>query len=213
MLLDFREILTNLGRHPRHVVHIGAHLAEEAEMYHDMGVASVLWIEANSDNIPKVMQAIAAYPNQTVVCALISAVSDHRVPFHVTNHASMSSSIFEFGTHPQFSPDTVVVETRELLTSTLDEVLSTVRVSKLWPDPDTLVMDIQGAELFALQGAGRTLPYLEIIYSEVNIDEVYKGVPKMHDIDTFLVQYDFARVATSMVPGQGWGDAIYVRRI
>jgi hypothetical protein len=75
------------------------------------------------------------------------------------------------------------------------------------------LMDIQGAELFALQGAGRTLPYLEIIYSEVNIDEVYKGVPKMHDIDTFLVQYDFARVATSMVPGQGWGDAIYVRRI
>lgn len=209
MLLDLTQLC---GKHHMKVdgiLHVGAHLAEEADEYHKLGIDNVIWVEANEDNMSRIQDKVSRY-GHTVVQALISDTTDVDTVFHITNYDSMSSSIFEFGTHPTFSPDTVFVEERKLRTATIDDLLL------LLPDEcvgiNLLNLDIQGAELLALQGASKFLEQIQYIYTEVNDKEVYQGCAKIWELDELLVGYGFERVETSMVGNQGWGDALYVKR-
>lgn len=206
MLLDLERIAEQRELKITGVLHVGAHLAEEAKMYDRMGIFPVYWVEGNPDNIPAIKQAVHKYDG-IVIQALITDKDRRPTTFHITNYDSMSSSILEFGTHPQFSPDTVFVDHRELESRTLDSLW---KEWKQFPDVNFLNMDLQGAELLALKGALRLLPQLDYIYTEVNVDEVYKGCALMDELDSFL--FDYERVETGLVPRQGWGDALYVRR-
>jgi hypothetical protein len=44
---------------------------------------------------------------------------------------------------------------------------------------------------------------------EVNEKELYSTGALIGEIDTFLLQYNFIRVAT-IITQHGWGDAIYI---
>ena len=76
-----------------------------------------------------------------------------------------------------------------------------------------LNMDLQGAELLALQGCGSLLlNQLSYIYTEINIAELYKGCAHLKDMDSFLSPYGFLRLDTVFTP-YGWGDAFYMKII
>ena len=47
MLFSISELVRRWEISPKSVLHIGAHLAEESEMYQSAGWNEVLWIEAN----------------------------------------------------------------------------------------------------------------------------------------------------------------------
>lgn len=206
MLLNLPELVRKRKLHITGVLHVGAHLAEEAETYHKLGISNVTWVEANPDNIGRILQQVAKNYGHKVICALVTDKDREPTEFHVTNFDSMSSSIFEFGTHKKFSPDTVFVDHRVYESRTLD---SLAEEHDGFPGVNFLNLDIQGAELLALKGATNLLPQIQYIYTEVNTDEVYKGCAKITELDTFL--NDFARLETGMVRGQGWGDALFAR--
>jgi hypothetical protein len=73
-------------------------------------------------------------------------------------------------------------------------------------------IDVQGAELMVLQGATELLKHIDLIYTEVNIEEVYKGCCLMSDLDRFLEPFGFVRVTTKMTDWN-WGDALYQKRL
>jgi hypothetical protein len=75
-----------------------------------------------------------------------------------------------------------------------------------------LCIDIQGAELRALRGATRTLQSIDAINIEINFEEMYAGCAQVEDIDDFLAELGFDRVATLTPYHSFWGDALYVRR-
>ena len=72
-------------------------------------------------------------------------------------------------------------------------------------------LDIQGYELQALKGMSCQLHFIKVVYCEVNFQEVYKNNTMVYEVDQFLSQYGFKRVATSKCK-EGWGDAIYVKK-
>jgi FkbM family methyltransferase len=187
------------------VLHVGAHLAEEAAIYDTLDVGNVWWIEANPRVLGKIKTNLLPYPNQTLLHALVYSEDGVELNFNVTNYEGMSSSIFEFGTHPEFSPDTKFIERIRLLTRTIDSLADQHHISA-----NLLNMDLQGAELLALQGASRFLDGVDYIMTEVNQDEVYVDCAQVEQLDEHLT--GFRRVQTYWVPGQGWGDALYVRR-
>jgi hypothetical protein len=120
----------------------------------------------------------------------------------------MSSSIFEFGTHPTFSPEIHFEQHLQLPTTTLD----TLADIYTFTNANFLNMDIQGAELLALRGAKRLLnEQIDYVMCEVNREEVYIGCAKVEELDELLAEYRFDRVETSWVPNQGWGDALYIK--
>ena len=72
-------------------------------------------------------------------------------------------------------------------------------------------LDIQGVELRALKSMESYLNAIDYIYSEVNIEEVYKNCDQMTDITTYLAQYNF-KLADSRIYAQfGWGEAFYIK--
>lgn len=205
MLMSLPELVEKHHMNIDGVLHVGAHLAEEAQIYDELGIRNVAWIEANPAVIPKIKAVLASYPNQFVIEALVHAVEGAQVEFNVTNYDGMSSSIFEFGTHPTFSPDTVFVDKLKLVTRTIDSLTEQFGVVA-----NFLNMDLQGAELLALQGATDFLCEVDFIMTEVNQAEVYVGCAQIGQIDEYLEVFN--RVETHWVPDQGWGDALYIRK-
>lgn len=187
------------------ILHCGAHLAEEADDYHSVGIDNVWWIEANPELIPVIEAKVLPYGHHVVHALLAMFDGEEPMRFHITNYDGMSSSVLDFGTHPEFSPDTVFER---------DILLPTRRIGSLVDEHgikvNMLVMDLQGFEGPVLTGALSLIPFLDFVMTEVNCKEVYKNCTQIGDIDAILS--DFDRVETYWVGDQGWGDALYVRR-
>lgn len=204
MLLDLEVLTRAFDLHPSSVVHVGAHSAEEAPLYRRLGVSEVFWVEANPTLLED-LRRIEAEPGHTVIGALVDDQPRLDVPFHVTT-SSQASSLLPLGTtskhHPEIQPQSTVA----LNATTLDELGATYDFSRV----DMLNLDIQGAELRALRGARALLGQVDLIYSEVNREELYEGCAMVWEIDELLSGYGLERVRTYW-GSAGWGDALYVR--
>ena len=212
MLIDFHLVYRYLqehGKRPKGVFHVGAHECEERGAYNQHGISdgNIVWVDGNMDLVNR-MKA-RGVPN--VFYGLIDE-SERDVTFYITNNGQ-SSSILEMGTHKDLYKDIVVIEERKARTTTIQTLVASNGIDmhnlNFWN------FDIQGAELLALKGAGDLLSYADALYLEVNTDEVYKGCAKLHELDEFLAQKGFQRVAISMWNNghghDGWGDALWVR--
>jgi FkbM family methyltransferase len=138
--------------------------------------------------------------------AVITDKDDAVVMFNMANNIQ-SSSVLEFGTHSKEHPWVRYVGKIKMKTITVDTFFKKNKMDaskyNFWN------FDIQGAELMALKGATQSIQYAKAIYLEVNEKELYKGCALITDIDTFLLQYKFKRVLTTMTR-HGWGDALYI---
>lgn len=187
------------------VVHAGAHLGEEADAYATAGISDVWWIEANEDLIAPLLAHVKPYRHR-VIHALLADQDDRPLSLLVTNNGQ-SSSILPLGTHATVHPEVRVVDTHEYRSKTLDTLVDEHGISGC----NFLNMDLQGAELYALQGAERLLESMSALYLEVNVDELYVGCARLPQLDYWLGERGFARVATAMAGDTGWGDALWVR--
>jgi len=208
MLIDPIQISTILKYYDiqiKGILHVGAHECEEKSMYNTtwkIPDTDIVWIDANEDLIKK--NTAAGIPN---CFAAVLDETEHDAVFHITNNGQ-SSSLLEFGTHSADYPWCVVTEDRTVKTQTLSQFFQ--RNSLNPAKYNVWNFDIQGVELQVLRGSKELLQYADVIYSEVNTDDVYKGCGKLDELDTLLKEYGFERVITKMT-GAKWGDALYVR--
>ena len=195
----------------RGVLHVGAHMCEEAELYASLGMnprdeAQVLWIEANSEIAAQAARA-GQFPN--IVCAAVSDNNGGEVTFFITNNMQ-SSSILPLAEHRREHPDVYEIGAKRMRTVTLDTLFE-----KGYGIPydryDLINLDIQGAELLALRGAEKILGNVRAVYTEVNTKELYAGCALLPEMDEFLEARGFSRVALEMT-NHGWGDALYIRK-
>lgn len=111
-----------------------------------------------------------------------------------------------------------LVNMQHVTTRKLDDVLEDRAV-------DFLKLDIQGAELLALQGAGKTLERTAVVHCEVEFASLYEGQCLFCDVQDYLVgrgfslidiltPHRYAYLNRQGVDGRDrllWGDAIYFR--
>jgi len=182
------------------ILHIGAHKCEEEPLYHSLGFndKQILWIEANGDLVKG---------KNNLIQAVISDVDDQIVSFMITNNLE-SSSILDFKTHLTEHPHVREISRRNVKTTTLNTLYDKLQIP--YDKFDFINIDIQGAELKALKGATKILPFIRGIYAEVNERELYEGCALIHQLDEFLSKYNFTRLHTFMTP-HGWGDAFYIK--
>jgi len=186
------------------VLHLGAHFAEEVTQYATKNVP-VWWVEANPSLIPTLEEVVRPYGHQ-VIQALVSDRDGDTRDFYITNNEDgSSSSILPLGTHKIFAPEVVVVETISLTTTTVDTLCKQYDISPC----NYLTMDLQGAELLALQGGTKFLEGIDYIDAEVNEDEVYIGCGQLPEFEAFL--HEFERVTIEFQGTKGWGEAFYKR--
>ena len=204
MLISVSELRRFWSVHARTVLHVGAHDAEEALEYECAGWVPVLWVEALPEKVRELRQRFSDSLKHRVYGALVWDLDDELMTLRRTNN-DQSSSVLPLGTHRSHYPYIEVVDLIRLRSARLDTLLKDVDEVC-----DFINLDIQGAELAALRGLGRRLNDAKWIYVEVNTEEVYEGVPNIHDLDRFLLDAGFRRADVQMT-SYGWGDALYIR--
>ena len=189
----------------------------------DRGAARVICFEPNEGECRKLNDILRASGG----LALPHFVGDGRErTFYETTH-TMTGSLYE--------PNTAYVDRFHYLGAAMGVVkthpVRTVRLDDIAEvaGADLLKMDVQGAEVDVLMGAGRVLDQVGIVQSEVCFVELYKGQCLFADVDRLLRAKGFmfhtfrglaGRPLKPLVIGgdpnrpfqqQMWSDAVYIR--
>ncbi len=207
-MLISMPVQRQFGVRPKRVLHVGAHLAEEAADYFRAGARDFWWIEANDTLEKPLSKALrrARGNHQLTIAAVTSPEKAGKGVLHIADNGQ-SSSLLEPGTHLVHHDTVHFVGEQRVLTTTIDHLGGEAFA------PDYIAIDIQGAELDALHGARQTLQSVRWVYAEINTEEVYVGCAQLDDMDAFLGGLGFERVATLMAGDAGWGDALFVRKV
>lgn len=188
------------------VLHVGAHHAEEADVYKLCGFKKVTWIEGNAELIPLLQKKLRRYPSQKVYQAVID-VEEKDAVFNVTSDPQ-SSSLFKLKEHATQYPSVTLEKQVICKTQRLDSFLRANGVNS--GEFNFLNLDIQGNELNALKSLGDDLIHFDFIYTEVQLTELYAESHNLYEIDQFLFSKNFRRAETSL-QYRSWGDALYIR--
>lgn len=207
MLISPAELQRYWNLHPDTVIHIGAHEAEELELYTQLGwgATHTVWVEALADKAEAVRRKTEQLPNHTVMNIVAWNATGETVTFNEASNGE-SSSALEFGTHATVYPNIVFTDSSERTTHRIVDALDFDALGSV----GLVNLDIQGAELKALQGFGDAIDRVEAIYSEVNTAELYVGCAQLTDLDEWLSARGFVRADWEMLPQQ-WGDALWLR--
>lgn len=206
MLLDLETLIERFGLTITGVLHIGAHQAEEYEVYERLGVPKVLWVEANPELARELIKRFGKNNPRHMVETKAICNANKTVELNIANNGQ-SSSLLALGSHREHHPEVDYVDTVLVEGTTIETLLRSRQAASLnfWN------LDIQGGELDALSSARSALNMADYIYTEVNREEVYAGCGLIGDLDDLLEAEGFERVATQWTPFE-WGDALYIHR-
>jgi FkbM family methyltransferase len=208
MLIDLLLLKEKYNINPKTVLHVGAHIGEEWDLYSSLGVEDVVWIEANkilASNLNNQNFLNKTKPNNKVLCEVIGENDGDIIHFNISNN-NQSSSILNLGEHSQLFPSIYYSSSEERKIKSISTVLSEIGNPKI----DFINLDIQGAELLALKGY-REISDVQFIYTEINSREVYEGCALINQIDEYLKPFGFNRVETCYWENHPWGDALYIK--
>ena len=192
MLYEIKNIVNDLKININGIIHVGANEGEELSSYLNC-TTNIHMFEPIQKSYEKIPNIVKKYN-----CALGDV--EGTFEFNIANN-SQSSSILKPKKHLQEHPDVLFIDKILVPVKTLD--------SFNIENCNFLNMDVQGYELHVLKGAINTLKHIDVIYTEVNMDEIYEGNCLMEDLDSWLSNYSFKRI-WHYDTGHKWGDAIYV---
>lgn len=184
------------------VVHVGAHKGQEAAQYNWWGVRKVVWIEADPSQIPGLqahLDKMSAEPRSWFAGLTGAPITEHQIvqalvgdedgkptDFNLFSNDGMSNSIFTRSEAADGVQPTVV-ETGDVLKlhmQTIDTLLP--RAGVPLADVDVLTLDIQGAELLALQGAEKLLGQIHYLETEISQKPFYEGGVLLSELEPWL---------------------------
>jgi FkbM family methyltransferase len=158
-----------------HIVHVGAHLAEERLCYEQMGAKSVVWVEGAPSTFKLLEQSLRHEKRRGhlnaehhAIHALVTDTPGETIELHGFKRAGQVkgglTTIFALneGNEHVFEQDTLA---SNCVTDTLDRVLGATDL----PQPQLLVLDVEGAELMVLNGGTDTIAGCKAIICEVSI--------------------------------------------
>ena len=206
MFITPKELTDEFHLDIKGVVHVGACTAEELPLYEEIGVNKVIWIEANPSLYHQLCGALGFRVGHSCYCFACANESGKIMELNITNNLQ-SSSILPLKKHKDFYPDIAVTQKARVPSLRLDDFFDAYGFSL--SSYNFLNLDIQGAELLALQGAPQTLGHIKYIYTEVNEEELYEKCALIDEIDEYLRGFGFSRVKTHMTK-EKWGDAFYM---
>jgi FkbM family methyltransferase len=200
---------------------IGACEGEDAVRYARLFPnAAVYAVEPIPDNVARIHDTIARY-GATTVTVLPLALSDSSglSRMYVSSGSppdieatddwdfgNKSSSLLAPDLHLEVHPwvrfnETISVETRRL-----DGICAERGIERV----DFIHLDVQGAELMVLKGAGSSLSEVTAIWLEVEAVPLYRGQPLKGDVEEFLGARDFRKLKDTV--GRVSGDQLWIHR-
>jgi FkbM family methyltransferase len=190
---------------PRGVIHAGAYIGGCLKTYQENNVVNRCWIEADPKTFLKLRENI---PTDDVAINVALCDRDEDISFNVTSNGQ-SSSILPLKNHLLRYPGILSVETLTIKGRKLDTLIADGQINmSLY---NFLLMDLQGAECFALRGFEKNISYIDNIIAEVNYEELYEGCMLIDEFDAYLLKLGFEKIMSTCFENFGWGDAYYKR--
>ena len=208
MKLNFPDLCQHHNITPRGIILIGAYDVKTLKRLNLPNTVKILVIDANQGAVERLQENFANSPNIQVVQAAIANHND-TVTLHLTSLES-SSSILPWKQYSEIYPNIKEIQQLTLSSRTLDTLLEELNLSP--SDFNILILDIQGAELLALEGATQLLNNLDAIYTNVHYQELFEGGALAEEVNQFLTDYQFDIVAEDTPYHPAWGEAFYVRQ-
>lgn len=172
-------------RQSRGVLHVGAHEGQEAQTYSNLS-KSVIWIEAIPHYFDKLQRNIAQHSSQSAWNLLLDSKCADSRPFYTTSNDCESSSIYPLVENDHWMGLTNC-EILELPARRLDCVFSPSTLS----GADYWIIDVQGAEIEVLKGAGHLLSLCQYLQVEISQENFYEGGAQFGDLRDFLESKSF----------------------
>ncbi len=202
MLINFKRAVEEHGLKVKGIIQAGAHHGQEHKLYKSMGVKDIVYIEPCQIAFGELMKHVKSEA-LLFNCALGDTNGEQYM--FTDNIQGMSNSLLSPSKHLIQHPKIEFPGTEKVKVKTLDDLIA-AEITE--PEKyNMLVMDCQGYEAHIVRGGRNTIKHIDIIYTEVNRDDVYSGCVRVEELDEML--HDFVRVETRW---EGmWGDAIYKR--
>jgi FkbM family methyltransferase len=186
----------------RTVVELGSRDGLDTLDLRDVFGARVVTFECNPAALPACRDVLRDEPDVRLVECAAWHENTSITFYPVVNGNHGASSAFKVGTGSKHAQGRVDVPA--------------VRLEDWWAEHeagpiDLLCMDIQGAELAALQGCGALLETVRWIITEAFHQPVYDGAPRLSDIAAYLESRGFTCAATQDDRSRRWCDALFVR--
>lgn len=208
MLIEFKDLFEKFNYIPKGIVHCGASSGQERQKYADLGIPMVIWIEAIPEVYNELKENLKNYPNQIAVNACLGEFDGEEKVFNVSNNEAQSSSFLQLGFHKEAHPSVFYERSFATTTKTLKTILIEMDIDVTgW----LLVGDLQGAEMFMLQGVDNLLNKFTGCYLEVNTKDVYEGCALKSEIEQYLAEYNFVPVQEFIYEHWGWGDSFFIK--
>jgi len=203
MLIPLDKLICDYNLKIKGVIHIGAHYGQEYPSYLQCGINNMMFFEPIAANYKRLLETIPE-DIKTFNIALGNETGEMEMYVETTNEG-MSCSLLEPVKHLEQYPF-IIFDKKEIVK--IDK-LDNIEFDR--NEFNMINIDVQGYELEVFKGAIETLPFIDIIYTEVNFEEVYKECCLVEDLDNFLGSYKFVRVMTNSSP-KSWGDALYLKQ-
>ena len=205
-----KEWILKFNLKPHGVVHAGAHLVQERELYKELNMEPVLWIEAHPLTSVTAKSLLENYPEQKVINAALWKKSGELVDLFEAGNEGSSSSLLDLGLITASHPQVVARKKISVKTQTLAEILELNKTFTL--NMDFLLIDTQGAESQVIEGLGGQIRQFKYIFAEVSIRELYTGTMLFQDFTELLREKEFELLCSQINSTTGWGDALFVRK-
>jgi FkbM family methyltransferase len=134
------------------VIHIGANSGQEKDHYTKLRVERVIWIEADPEIYEILLRNIKNYKNFKAYNYLVTDKNKKKVKFNIANNDSNSSSMFELKDSRILYPSLNYTKSILLNSKNLKTIVNEKKINL--NNFDSLVLDVQGAELKILKGGG-----------------------------------------------------------
>ncbi len=206
----FLSLMVDYNVVPSGIIYAGAHVGELVPVFQTIGFERVLAIEPNPDAFAR-LQMLASSKVRCLNGAL-SRASGQAYLYDVAGVPTLNSllepdmaSIFR---HFREHPHAIIQKKVKVRTFALDEVLSCLSEASY----NVLYMNVQGGELGALEGAGRSLATLDAVITEVNFAPRYHGCPLYGALDEHLQERGFRMMHLRKYAWSAGehGEALYV---
>jgi FkbM family methyltransferase len=210
---EARKFLTDKG--VRTIFELGARDCTETLVFRkNFPDANIYTFECNPETLPICRKKVAPYPKIHLIEKAVSDTNGHTSFFQIDNEKTKTvfdggnpgaSSLFR--ANDEYELEKYVQKEIRVETISLDTFLGQNSLKEI----DLLWMDIQGAELKALQGLGKRISAVKLIHFETEFFPIYVGQPLFTDMRKFLNKNGF-RLSTFTSVGKYAADVLFVRK-
>ncbi len=189
------------------VIHIGAHYGQEYADYVACGIENMILFEPAKSNYKKLLEVLPEKESIKTFNLALGNETGERMMYVETANQGKSNSLLPPGTHLAMYPRIKFdIQDQEMVK--IDKLDNIYFYRGLY---NMINIDVQGFELEVFRGAEKTLQSIDIIYTEINLEDVYKGCCQVEDLDDFLKPFGFIRILHK--DNDSWGDALYLKYI